>query len=99
VDEFSEIGLTPMPAKAVSPPLIEERPVNLECKVRRVIPLGSHDLLLGEIVDLHIDDTILGKKGRVDIVQALPPGILRGGHEYWSLGKKVGWYGYAKGRP
>jgi flavin reductase (DIM6/NTAB) family NADH-FMN oxidoreductase RutF len=98
VDKFSELGLTPVPAKEVSTPLIEECPVNLECKLRKTIPLGSHDLFLGEIVAVHIDDSVLGEKGRIDIAKALPIAYCPGAYEYWSLGKKVGWYGYTKGK-
>jgi flavin reductase (DIM6/NTAB) family NADH-FMN oxidoreductase RutF len=98
VDKFSETGLTPIKAQEVSPPLIEECPVNLECKVKRIIPLGSHDLFLGEIVAIHIDDTVLKEKGRVDIGKALPITYCPGSHEYWSLGKMLGWYGFTKGK-
>lgn len=98
VDKFSQSGLTPIPAQAVSPPLIEECPVNLECKLRKTVPLGSHDLFLGEIVAVHIDDSVLGEKGWIDIARALPIAYCPGAHEYWSMGKKVGWYGYTKGQ-
>lgn len=98
VDKFSELGLTPVPAKEVSTPLIEECPVNLECKLRKTIPLGSHDLFLGEIVAVHIDDSVLGENGRIDIAKALPIAYCPGANEYWSMGKKVGWYGYTKGK-
>ncbi len=98
VDKFSETGLTPIPAAEVSSPLIEECPINLECKVRKIIPLGSHDLFIGEIVAIHIEDTVLKEKGRVDIAKALPVAYCAGAHEYWSMGKKLGWYGYSKGK-
>ena len=98
VDKFSETGLTPIPAAEVSSPLIEECPINLECKVRKIIPLGSHDLFIGEIVAIHIEDTVLKEKGRVDIAKALPVAYCGGAHEYWSMGKKLGWYGYSKGK-
>ena len=98
VDKFSETGFTPMEAEEVSPPLIEECPVNLECKVRKIIPLGSHDLFLGEIVAIHIDDMVLKEKGRIDITKALPVAYCGGAHEYWSMGKKLGWFGYTKGK-
>lgn len=47
VDKFKEMGLTPCPSKEIKAPGIEESPVNIECKVRDVIPLGSHDLVPG----------------------------------------------------
>jgi flavin reductase (DIM6/NTAB) family NADH-FMN oxidoreductase RutF len=98
VDKFSETGFTSVQAQEVSAPLIEECPVSLECEVKRIIPLGSHDLFLGEIVAIHIDDTVLKEKGRVDIAKALPLAYCAGAHEYWSLGKMVGWYGFTKGK-
>jgi flavin reductase (DIM6/NTAB) family NADH-FMN oxidoreductase RutF len=98
VDKFSETGFTSVQAQEVSAPLIEECPVNLECEVKRIIPLGSHDLFLGEIVAIHIDDTVLKEKGRVDIAKALPLAYCAGAHEYWSLGEMVGWYGFTKGK-
>lgn len=98
VDKFSEAEFTPMPAQEVAPPLIEECHVNLECKVRRIIPLGSHDLFLGEIVAIHIDDTVLKEKGRIDVAKALPVAYCAGAYEYWGMGRKLGWYGYTKGK-
>jgi flavin reductase (DIM6/NTAB) family NADH-FMN oxidoreductase RutF len=98
VDKFSETGFTPMEAEEVSPPLIEECSVNLECKVRKIILLGSHDLFLGEIVAIHIDDMVLQEKGRIDITKTLPVAYCGGAHEYWSMGKKLGWFGYTKGK-
>ena len=50
VNKFEAMHLTPAPASAVSCPLVAESPVNLECKVFQVIPLGSHDLFLADVV-------------------------------------------------
>ena len=50
VDKFKECHLTPGKANQVSAPLIEECPINLECKVKNITPLGSHDMFLAEIV-------------------------------------------------
>lgn len=46
VDKFKEMGLTPIPASEVKAPMIKESPVNIECKVRQILPLGSHDMFL-----------------------------------------------------
>jgi flavin reductase (DIM6/NTAB) family NADH-FMN oxidoreductase RutF len=53
-DKFTEAKLTPRDGRVVTAPLIEECPVNLECTLRQVVPLGSHDLFLGEVVETHI---------------------------------------------
>ncbi len=60
--------------------------------------MGSHDLFLGEIVAIHIDDTVLKEKGRIDVAKALPVAYCAGAYEYWGMGRKLGWYGYTKGK-
>ncbi len=94
VDKFSQTGLTPEPAEKVKPPLIKECPVNIECLVKKKIPLGVHHLFLGEIVYVHVDQEILDAKGRIDFNRASPFVYNQG--EYWSLNKKIGVYGFSK---
>jgi flavin reductase (DIM6/NTAB) family NADH-FMN oxidoreductase RutF len=59
VDKFKEIGLTPGPGKRIKSPHIVECPINYECVVRAIIPQGSHDLFLGEVVGCHTDGEII----------------------------------------
>jgi flavin reductase (DIM6/NTAB) family NADH-FMN oxidoreductase RutF len=94
VDKFSETKLTREPADKVKAPLIRECPVNMECILKDRIPLGAHDLFLGEIVDVHIDQDILDEKGNLDFAKAVPFVFNVG--EYWSLSKKLGVYGFSK---
>ncbi len=94
VDKFSQTGLTPEPAEKVKPPLIKECPVNIECVVKKKIPLGVHHLFLGEIVHVHVDQEILNEKGRIDFNRASPFVYNQG--EYWSLNRKIGLYGFSK---
>lgn len=94
VDKFSQTGLTPEPAEKVKPPLIKECPVNIECVVKKKIPLGVHHLVLGEIVHVHVDQEILNEKGRIDFNRASPFVYNQG--EYWSLNRKIGVYGFSK---
>lgn len=93
VDKWKESTLTPMPAAVVKPPLISQCPVNMECVVRQVIPLGTHELYLGEIVALHADEAILDANGRISPELTSP--IAYHQAEYWSLGKKLGVHGYS----
>ena len=51
-DKFRETGLTPVPAERVAAPLIAEAPVSIECRVRQVLPLGTHDMFLAEVVNV-----------------------------------------------
>jgi len=94
VDKFSETGLTPEPAEKVKPPLIRQCPVNIECVVKKKIPLGVHHLFLGEVVLVHVDQDILNEKGRIDFTKVSP--FVYNHDEYWSLYQKIGIHGFSK---
>jgi len=94
VDKFSETKLTPEQADMVKPPLIRECPVNMECVLNDVIPLGAHDLFIGEVVQVHVDPDVLDEKGKIDFKKVAP--FVYNVGEYWSLNKKIGTYGFTK---
>ncbi len=92
-DKFAEAHLTPAKCSVVAAPMIAECPVNLECKVTKVLPLGSHDLFLAEVVAVHVSSDFLDKRGKLRLEKA---GILAYAHgEYYILGKKVGFFGFS----
>ena len=70
VDEFLKSGLTPVPSVVVKPFRVKESPVQFECKVTQIIPLGSEggagNLILCEVVHIHIDEAILNENGTID---------------------------------
>lgn len=94
VNKFSETGLTSEPALKVKPPLIQECPVNIECVLKKKIPLGVHHLFLGEIVSVHLDKNVLNEEEKLDFNKIAPFVYNQG--EYWSLNKKIGTYGFTK---
>jgi flavin reductase (DIM6/NTAB) family NADH-FMN oxidoreductase RutF len=94
VDKFAETKLTAEKADTVDVPMIQECPVNMECKLKDVVSLGAHDLFIGEIVQVHIDQDVLNEKGHIDFAKADPFTYNQG--EYWSLNKKIGTYGFSK---
>lgn len=94
VDKFSQTRLTPDYAEKVKPPLIRECPVNIECVVKKKIPLGVHHLFLGEIVCVHLDQEILDEKEEIDF-NKISPFVYNQG-KYWSLHRKIGTYGFSK---
>ncbi len=98
LDKFSMTRLTPLPAEKIKAPLIKECPVNLECQVKQSLSLGSHDLFLGQVVAAHVDPEIQDEKGRMDVAKAKLFAFCTGSTEYWSLGEKIGWYGFTKGK-
>ena len=64
VDKFSELGLTKLEGDEISAPLIAESPVNLECRVKDIIELPSHDMFLADIVAVHIDGDMIDESGK-----------------------------------
>lgn len=88
VSEFEQVGLTPVPARFVQAPLVRESPINMECRLFRLIEIGTPPqgatLVLGEIIHYHIDDRIL-TNGRIDFKKFIPIGRL--GKE-WNSGAK-----------
>ncbi len=93
IDKFQEYRLTKAEASKVACPLIEECPVNVECVVKQVISLGSHDMYLAEIVAVNVNEELLDEKGKLNLRKA---GLVAYSHgEYFSLGKKIGKFGYS----
>ncbi len=93
VDKFAQMHLTPQPSQHVGVPGIAESPVNLECRVTQVIPLGSHDMFLAEIVGVTVDEQYMDEKGTFHLNDA---GLVAYSHgTYFELGKKVGTFGYS----
>ncbi len=99
VDKFNTMGWTPVPAQKVKPPLIDECPLQMECEVKQILPLGSHHLFLAEIVLVHVREEVQKEKGRIDISKFLPLAYCPGAQEYWSLGKCLGHHSFSKGKP
>lgn len=93
IDKFREMGLTKGKCSKVSAPLIEQSPVNIECKVKQVIPLGSHDMFLAEVVAVNVSDEYLDKNGKFHFDESNPICYSHG--QYYSLGKKLGKFGYS----
>lgn len=83
--EIELAGLHTTPSTKVKPPRLVESPVNLECKVRQIIPCGTGpiaaNLIIGEIVYLHIVDSVLDEQGKVDPRKLKT--VARLGQEYW----------------
>lgn len=65
-DKFAELRLGKLAGKVVSAPMIAECPISLECKVKEILPLGSHDLFVAEIVQVHAHYAIVREDGEID---------------------------------
>lgn len=92
-DKFKDTGLTAGKGKIVSAPLINESPVNIECKLKQIIPLGSHDMFLSEVVSVAIDKQYMDETGRFNLNDSRLAIYSHG--EYYGLGKLLGKFGYS----
>lgn len=93
-DKFREMGLTPGRAQQVAAPIVEESPVNIECRVSQVLTLGSHDMFIAEVVGVQVDGAYIDPQtGRFDLERACP--IVYSHGEYFSLGRALGHFGWS----
>lgn len=93
VDKFKEMHLTALPATKVKAPLIGESPVNLECKITEIKPLGSHDLFLAEVVAVHADEKYMDAQHKFHLENAQP--IVYSHGDYLQCKEKLGSFGYS----
>ena len=76
-DKFRETGLTPLRGAVVAAPALEESPVVVECRVRQILPLGSHDMFLAEVVNVLVDDRYIDSAtGRFDLELSRAGGLF-----------------------
>lgn len=92
-DKFSDMKLTAMKASKVSCPIIAESPVNLECKVKDIIELGSHDMFIAEVVAVDVTEDYMDEAGKFHLNDTDLMAYSHG--EYFTLGEKLGKFGYS----
>lgn len=93
VKKFEKCGLHSEEASEVSCPLLAESPLSLECRVTEVIPLGSHDMFLADIVAVDVDESLLDETGKLHLERAGLAAFAHG--EYFEMGKKIGSFGFS----
>lgn len=91
--KFEEMKLTPEACSQIGAPQIAECPITLECKVCQIIPLGSHDMFLADIVAVNVDDSLLDTTGSLHMERA---GLVAYAHgQYFALGRSLGHFGFS----
>ena len=93
LDKFAHLGLTCEKASKVGAPILAQSPVNIECKVREVVKLGTHDMFIADVVGVTVDEKLLDEKGAMDLKKANLIAYSHG--EYFELGEKIGKFGYS----
>ena len=93
-NKFKEMHLTPGKTKFVEAPLINESPVNIECRVKDIIHLGSHDMFISEVLGVNAEEALINKRtGTFEISKA---GLISYSHGfYYELGKRIGRFGFS----
>ena len=93
IDKFAHLGLTCEKANKVNVPILVQSPLNLECKVRQIVKLGTNDMFIADIVAVDVANELVDDKGRLALENA---GLLAYSHgEYYELGKKLGSFGFS----
>ncbi len=95
-NKFEKCGLTAVPGSKVAAPLIQECPVNIECRITQSLMLGTHELFIGEILAIHVDEECLDDYGKLDITKAAPFVYVPGASKYvGGLSKLLGCGGFS----
>jgi flavin reductase (DIM6/NTAB) family NADH-FMN oxidoreductase RutF len=93
INKFEHLKLTPAKSNIVAAPYIDECPVNLECKVKDIIKLGTHDMFIAEIMCVNVDDSLLDSKGKLHLNKA---DLICYNHgEYRTLAESLGTFGFS----
>lgn len=93
VDKFRAVGLTAVKSERVAPPTIGECPVALECVVSDVLPMGTHDVFVADIVSVSCREELLDEEGKLHFERGELLAYVHG--EYYALGDKVGRFGFS----
>lgn len=93
VDKFKEMKLTAKKGEVVDAPIIYESPVNIECRVKEIIPLGTHHMFLAEVVSVSVSDEFLDKTGKFHFNKTEPVCYSHGA--YFAIGEQLGTFGYS----
>ncbi len=93
-DKFAECGLTPVPSDKVAAPYIKEAPLSIECNVREVLHLGSHDMFIADVEGVLADNAYIdAETGAFDMEKA---GLLVYSHgHYYKTGEPIGKFGWS----
>ena len=93
VNKFEKCRLTSEKASEVDCPIIAESPLSIECRVTDIIPMGTHDMFLADIVAVDVDESIIDEKGKLRLDKAKLAAFAHG--EYYELGKRLGEFGFS----
>lgn len=92
-DKWKETGLTPLPGEKVNSPTILESPLSIECRVKEIIKLGTHDMFISEVLNVRVNSELLDENGRFDLEKSKIIAYVHG--HYYGLGEMIGKFGFS----
>ena len=93
VNKWQKTGLTPIPGETVSSPTISESPLSIECRVKEIIKLGTHDMFIADVLNVRVNDALIDSSGKFNLEKA---GLIAYSHgHYFSLGEMIGNFGFS----
>ena len=93
IDKYKTLNLTPQKGNKVAAPIIYESPVNIECQVKEIVPLGTHHMFISEVLCVNVSDDFMDESGKFHFNQSKPVCYSHG--EYFGLGKSLGKFGFS----
>lgn len=93
VDKWKHTGLIPLPGEMVSSPTIAQSPLSIECRVKEIIKLGTHDMFISEVLNVRADESLLDNNGKFDLEKAELLAYSHG--QYFALGEYLGNFGFS----
>ena len=92
-NKFQEMNLTPVHGEKVQAPIIAEAPLCIECKVKEIIPLGSHDMFIADVVNVQADAKYIDPE--TDTFKLNEAKLIAYSHgHYYKLGEEIGKFGW-----
>ena len=92
-NKWEAMKLTPIQCKEIKAPAIAESPISIECKVKEIIPLGTHDMFIANVLNIIVDEKYIDETGLFDLAKAKPICYSHG--KYYAVGKELGHFGYS----
>lgn len=93
-NKWKETGLTPLPGEKVKCPTIEESPLSIECRVKEIVRLGSHDMFIAEVINVRADSRYIDPE--TDRFMLEKAGLMAYSHGfYYELGEMIGRFGFS----
>ena len=92
-DKWKKTGLTPIEGEMVKSPTIMESPLSIECRVKEIMKLGTHDMFISDVLNVRVDSKFMDASGKFDLEKA---GLIAYSHgHYYALGEMIGKFGYS----